>query len=132
MRAVKAPTTLLALLGTASLVASMSVAAQEAPAQEPPAEQTVPVPSVEVEQPSAPPAQEASVPVADPVAPMPPIETPAPGSTMDTVRAKFGAPSSEEAPVGQPPISRWEYPGYIVYFEYDKVLHTVVMRKPNS
>jgi hypothetical protein len=29
------------------------------------------------------------------------------------------------APVGQPPIERWEYPGFIVYFEYRNVLHSV-------
>jgi hypothetical protein len=28
--------------------------------------------------------------------------------------------------VGKPPISRWEYPGFIVYFESDHVIHSVV------
>jgi hypothetical protein len=28
--------------------------------------------------------------------------------------------------VGRPPISRWEYPGFIVYFEHEHVIHAVV------
>ena len=54
--------------------------------------------------------------------------TPARGSTMDNVRAKFGSPSQEVPAVGKPPITRWEYPGYVVFFEYDKVLHTVAVK----
>jgi len=60
-------------------------------------------------------------------APMP-TERPSRGSTMESVRAKFGAPSQESPAVGNPPISRWDYPGYSVFFESDKVLHTVVMK----
>jgi hypothetical protein len=47
---------------------------------------------------------------------------------MQSVRDKFGAPTQEQAAVGQPPITRWDYPGYSVFFEHDKVLHTVVAR----
>ena len=46
--------------------------------------------------------------------------------TMEKVEATFGAPSNREAAVGQPPITRWEYPAYVVYFEHNIVLHTVV------
>jgi hypothetical protein len=53
---------------------------------------------------------------------------PARGSTMDSVRAKFGTPSQEVPAVGKPPITRWEYPGYVVFFEYDRVLHTVAVK----
>jgi len=53
---------------------------------------------------------------------------PARGSTMDAVKAKFGTPTQEAPAVGRPPITRWEYPGYVVFFENDKVLHTVVAR----
>ena len=53
---------------------------------------------------------------------------PAPGATMDSVKAKFGAPTQEAPAVGKPPITRWEYPGYVVYFENDKVLHTVIVK----
>ena len=52
--------------------------------------------------------------------------TPSRGMTMEKVEAAFGAPSNREAAVGQPPITRWEYPAYVVYFENNIVLHTVV------
>ena len=53
---------------------------------------------------------------------------PARGTTMESVKAKFGAPTQEIPPVGRPAISRWEYPGYVVFFENDKVLHTVIAK----
>jgi hypothetical protein len=68
-------------------------------------------------------AQESATP-----APATTAERPSRGQTMENVRAKFGAPTQETPAVGQPPISRWEYPGYVVFFEHDKVLHTVVMK----
>ena len=55
-----------------------------------------------------------------------PSDMPARGMTMDKVQSRFGAPSQKLAAVGQPPISRWEYPSYVVYFEYDHVIHSVV------
>jgi len=54
------------------------------------------------------------------------IATPARGMTMDQVSTKFGAPVSKTPPVGNPPISRWEYPGFVVYFEHEHVIHSVV------
>jgi hypothetical protein len=54
------------------------------------------------------------------------VATPAPGMTMDQVSTKFGAPAEKIPAVGKPPISRWAYPGFIVYFEYDHVIHSVV------
>ena len=50
------------------------------------------------------------------------------GMTAERVESEFGTPSSRIAPVGDPPISRWEYPGYVVYFEYDRVIHAVDKR----
>jgi hypothetical protein len=50
---------------------------------------------------------------------------PARGLTMDKVEAKFGAPTRRVPAVGEPPITRWEYPGFVVFFERDRVLHTV-------
>ena len=47
---------------------------------------------------------------------------------MDAVKAKFGEPSGMSGPVGEPPITRWDYDGYSVYFEHDLVLNTVVHR----
>jgi hypothetical protein len=55
-------------------------------------------------------------------------ERPARGLSMAQVEARFGAPSRTIAAVGEPPISRWEYPAFIVYFEYDHVIHAVPRR----
>lgn len=51
------------------------------------------------------------------------------GQTQDAVRARLGAPQNITGPVGDPPISTWEYPEFIVYFEGQNVIHTVL--KPN-
>lgn len=48
------------------------------------------------------------------------------GMTMNAVEARYGAPTARVAPIGDPPISRWEYPGFVVYFEYDHVVHAAV------
>ena len=58
------------------------------------------------------------------------VTTPARGMTMDQVASKFGAPVTKVAAVGKPPISRWEYPGFVVYFEHEHVIHSVVGQAP--
>ena len=57
--------------------------------------------------------------------------TPASGMSMESVEAKYGAPSKRVPAVGgasaqQPPITRWEYPGFVVFFENNHVIHTVI------
>ena len=54
------------------------------------------------------------------------LATPNRGMTMSQVAAKFGTPVTKLPAVGKPPISRWEYPGFVVYFEADYVIHSVV------
>jgi hypothetical protein len=54
------------------------------------------------------------------------VATPARGMTMDQVATKFGAPVTKVPAIGRPPISRWEYPGFVVYFEADHVIHSVI------
>jgi hypothetical protein len=54
------------------------------------------------------------------------VAAPARGMTMAQVASKFGDPLSKVAAVGTPPISRWEYSGFVVYFERDHVIHAVV------
>ncbi len=53
------------------------------------------------------------------------VETPRRGASMRAVESRFGAPASRHAAVGQPPITRWDYPGFSVYFEYEHVVHAV-------
>ncbi|MDP6994421.1 MAG: hypothetical protein QGF87_08685 [Woeseiaceae bacterium] len=47
------------------------------------------------------------------------------GMTQDAVEASFGTPSDTREPVGDPPITRWEYANFVVFFEYDRVIHAV-------
>ena len=55
------------------------------------------------------------------------IETPQRGSSMTAVEQKFGAPANKSSAVGNPPITKWFYPNFVVVFENDKVLHAVVV-----
>ena len=59
------------------------------------------------------------------------VETPQRGSTMAVVEQKFGVPSNKTGPVGNspknPPITKWFYPNFVVVFENDKVIHTVIV-----
>ena len=48
------------------------------------------------------------------------------GDKMDQVRARFGEPVTIDPAVGDPPITRWLYTGFTVYFEYETVLHSVI------
>ncbi|SFM35171.1 hypothetical protein SAMN05421721_103157 [Ectothiorhodospira mobilis] len=52
--------------------------------------------------------------------------TPPRGMDRDTVLRRYGEPQSRQPAVGDPPISRWVYPGFTVVFEGRYVLHTVV------
>lgn len=61
------------------------------------------------------------------------VATPTRGSSMDQVLASFGEPQARAAPVGgdkpqHPPITRWVYDSFTVYFEHDKVINSVVNR----
>jgi hypothetical protein len=52
------------------------------------------------------------------------------GNTMATVQSRYGEPTNRHATVGDPPITRWDYPQFAVYFENDRVLHAVLVRSP--
>ena len=60
------------------------------------------------------------------------MTTPTRGMTMTQVASKFGDPVSKVPAVGKPPIARWEYPGFVVYFELDHVIHSVVKSSETS
>jgi outer membrane usher protein len=55
-------------------------------------------------------------------------DMPVRGMDMLNVAHIFGTPLTRMPPVGDPPITRWVYPGYIVYFERNLVLKSVVRR----
>lgn len=58
------------------------------------------------------------------------VDKPVRGMTMDDVSNKYGEPSKILPAVGNPPITRWVYPEFIVTFERNYVIFAVVPRKP--
>lgn len=56
------------------------------------------------------------------------VPRPQRGLSMDSVRARFGNPMDVIGPVGEPPITRWVFADYTVYFEGNRVIHSVVHR----
>lgn len=55
------------------------------------------------------------------------IARPDRGMSMENVESKFGAPANRHAAVGQPAITRWDYPGFSVFFENQLVIHSVAV-----
>ena len=56
----------------------------------------------------------------------PDLVLPQKGLKQGQVREQFGEPLEQTAPKGEPPISRWRYQEFVVYFEGDTVIHSVV------
>ena len=62
------------------------------------------------------------------------------GQSMRQVEARFGAPRVKHAAISgpnsrrsNPPITRWDYPGFSVYFEYNHVVDAVANKSnPNE
>ena len=55
------------------------------------------------------------------------------GASMASVEATYGAPVTKHAPVGggsasTPPITRWDYPAFSVYFENSHVVNAVLAK----
>ncbi|MFA5683491.1 MAG: hypothetical protein WCZ65_10945 [Lysobacteraceae bacterium] len=55
------------------------------------------------------------------------------GQPMAQVETQFGTPSRKHAAVGggspqHPPITRWDYPEFSVYFEHSHVVNTVIRK----
>ena len=50
---------------------------------------------------------------------------PSRGMTMDQVKQRFGQPLKRFDAVGQPPITRWQYDGMMIYFDHQFVIHAV-------
>ena len=54
------------------------------------------------------------------------VQIPRRGSSQASVTARYGEPRQRLAAVGQPPITRWVYDAFTVYFEGDHVIHAVI------
>jgi hypothetical protein len=56
------------------------------------------------------------------------------GLSMTSVESTYGAPAQRHPAVGgaaaqHPPITRWDYPAFSVYFENERVIHSVARRQ---
>ena len=54
------------------------------------------------------------------------VPRPTAGLSMEQVLQQFGEPQQKLDAVGNPPITRWAYETFIVYFEHKTVIHSVV------
>ncbi|MEY4760446.1 MAG: hypothetical protein RLZZ200_302 [Pseudomonadota bacterium] len=52
------------------------------------------------------------------------------GMSMKSVESRHGEPRQRHAAVGKPPITRWDYDGFSVYFENHLVVHAVAHETP--
>jgi hypothetical protein len=64
-----------------------------------------------------------------------PVSLPVKGQTMSQVIHRYGEPQVKHKPAGgdtpkHPPITRWDYPGFSVYFEHTHVVDAVVPGQP--
>jgi|GEM_PF-372525 len=71
-------------------------------------------------------ADQIKIPVGSQSAEMNNIARPSLGMSKSLVKSQYGAPITEKPAVGKPPISSWEYAHFIVYFEYDHVIDSVL------
>ena len=60
------------------------------------------------------------------------LKMPAQGDQQSQVIQQFGQPRTRHPSVGQPPISRWDYPGFSVYFERNSVINSVQTHQPRN
>lgn len=50
------------------------------------------------------------------------------GMTMNQVEGQYGMPANKRGAIGKPPITRWDYPAFAVYFEHSHVINSVALR----
>ena len=56
------------------------------------------------------------------------VMRPTRGMSMSAVTHKFGQAAQQSATIGDPPITKWTYPSFIVFFEHSHVIHSVIPR----
>ncbi|MDA8483036.1 phosphodiesterase [Pseudomonas resinovorans] len=60
------------------------------------------------------------------------LSLPARGDSQHAVLERFGLPDEEHPAVGKPPISRWDYREFSVYFESGRVIDSVRHHQPRA
>ena len=53
------------------------------------------------------------------------LPVPQKGQSKTSVLERFGLPDQEHPAIGKPPITRWDYRYFSVYFEYNHVIDSV-------
>lgn len=54
------------------------------------------------------------------------VQLPGRGMAMENVQSRFGDAPEKFSAVGDPPITKWIYKNFTVYFESEFVIHAVV------
>ncbi len=54
------------------------------------------------------------------------VQLPGRGMSMESVQNRFGEALEKFSAVGEPPITKWIYKNFTVYFESEFVIHAVV------
>jgi len=57
---------------------------------------------------------------------------PTKGQTMAQVESLFGKSVKAYQAIGKPPITRWNYSKFSVYFEHQFVIHSVINKPPKK
>lgn len=70
-------------------------------------------------------AEEIRIPIGEQAKDQSRIDMPGKGMSKDRVKTLFGEPLEEIPAKGQPPISRWKYQDFTVYFDGNAVIHCV-------
>ncbi len=61
------------------------------------------------------------------------IEVPTKGLSMNQVTQRFGEPLIKNTAIGEPPITKWKYDSFTVYFERSWVISSVINKaSPNE
>jgi hypothetical protein len=77
-------------------------------------------------------AEEIRIPIGEQAKDQTPIDMPTKGMSKERVKSLFGEPLKEIAAKGQPPISRWQYQEFTVYFDSNAVIHCVRNFQPKA
>lgn len=72
------------------------------------------------------PAEEINIPTTETETPEFSVQLPGRGMAMENVQSRFGEATETFSAVGEPPITKWVYKNFTVYFESQFVIHAVV------
>jgi hypothetical protein len=77
-------------------------------------------------------AEDIRIPIGEQAKNQTPVDMPTKSMSKEQVQALFGEPLEEIAAKGQPPISRWKYQEFTVYFDSNAVIHCVRNFQPKA